>query len=153
MDYKNAKELIKQSDCPRWRNRNEAVQLERLFLCLKTLLLKLLLFWIFVLMRGQQSLFDNVFPSSVASNPDNQGRRNTLIDKRDECLVYRYYFHAEIKRKRYDDCLADLEKEFFITAGVITQRITLNLDLLKKVTDKKANLLSLKRKFPHWNWN
>lgn len=104
-------------------------------------------------MRGQYSLFTSVFPSAIEVNPDNKGRRNVLLDKRDEALVYRYYFHGEIKRKRYDDCLADLEKEFFITAGVITQRLELNIDLLKRVTTQRAGLTVLKRKYPHFNWN
>lgn len=106
-----------------------------------------------MLMRGQYSLFTSVFPSAIETNPDNQGRRNVLLDKRDECLVYRYYYYGEIKRKRYDDCLSDLEKEFFITAGVIAQRLQINIILLKKVTGQKANLINLKRKYPHFNWN
>ncbi|MBU1373841.1 MAG: hypothetical protein KJ712_06405 [Bacteroidetes bacterium] len=103
--------------------------------------------------RGQNSLFTSLFPSSIPVNPDNKGKRNSLIDKRDEALIFRYYYHAEIKRTRYDDCLTNLEKEFFITAGVITQRITLNVDTLKKIVAQKASAYQLKKKFPHFDWN
>lgn len=103
--------------------------------------------------RGQYSLFTSVFPSAVESNPDNKGRRNVFLDKRDEALISRYYFYAQVKRKRYDDCLVELEKEFFITAGVITQRIDLGLDVLKDLVDKNVKVVYLKRKYPNWNWN
>jgi hypothetical protein len=103
--------------------------------------------------RGQNSLFTSLFPSSIQSDSNNQGKRNVLIEKRDEALICRYYYHAEIKRTRYDDCLSSLEKEFFITAGVITQRITLNLDTLKKIVEQKASAYQLKKQFPHFDWN
>jgi hypothetical protein len=103
--------------------------------------------------RGQNSLFNSIFPSSVPFNPNNQGKRNVLIEQRDEAMLSRYYYHAEIKRTRYDDCLTALEKEFFITAGVITQRITLNVETLKKLVSIKATGNQLKKRYPHFDWN
>lgn len=105
-------------------------------------------------MRGQQSLYSSLFPCSVnMSNPNNKGRRSVLMALRDEALCCRYYYHAEFKRLRYDDCLAALEKEFFITAGVAMQRLEKNVITLKDITTRKPSISQLKDKYPSFNWN
>lgn len=68
-------------------------------------------------------------------------------------MVHRYYYHAHICRKRFDDCLLDLSREFFLSHNVITQR------LLKKDEDIKCLILEdvqpqdLRRKYPYFVWN
>lgn len=104
-------------------------------------------------MRGQQSLYSSLFPSAVSGDPNNKGRRNVLMELRDEALCSRYYYHAEIKRTRYDDCLLALEKEFFITAGVAMQRLEKNLVTLKEITIRKPPIAYFKEKYPSFNWN
>ncbi|WP_157960876.1 hypothetical protein [Nubsella zeaxanthinifaciens] len=105
---------------------------------------------IFVSMRGQYSLYTSLFPSSVKANPNNKGRRNVLMYSRDEKLCYRYYFHAEIKRTRYDDCLLALENEFDLTAGVVMQRLEQNTALLKDIISRKPTVKELAAKFPYF---
>ncbi|MGB4776137.1 MAG: hypothetical protein WBP45_13240 [Daejeonella sp.] len=103
-------------------------------------------------MRGQYSLYSSLFPPSVSTEPERLGKRNALISERDDALACRYYYHAEIKRLRYDDCLAALEKEFFITASVIMQRLALNSTFLKDLIKESASTAFLKKKYPFYAW-
>lgn len=74
------------------------------------------------------------------------------MNNRDEALACRYYYHAEIKRLRYDDCLGELEKEFFITASVIMLRLTISHSYLKGLVNEKATVNKLKKKYPFFSW-
>jgi len=104
------------------------------------------------MLRGQNTLFTNIFPSSIAPENNRQGRRNALIDKRDEALADRYYYYVHLKRSRYDDALLSLEQEFFITADTIGTRLTPYVDYLKQLTSTNVKVSMLRRKYPHLNW-
>ena len=101
--------------------------------------------------RGQTTLFTNIFITDTP-NTDRKGQRNVLIDRRDEALAYRYYFHIEILRKRYDDALKDLENEFFITENVIVQRLTPYADYLRSMKVKNTKPIVMRKKYPWFNW-
>lgn len=101
--------------------------------------------------RGHNTLFTNIFINDTPQ-PDRKGHRNVLIDKRDEALAYRYFFHVEILRKRYDDALKDLESEFFITENVIVQRLTPYADYLRNLKQKKTTPVIMRKKYPWFNW-
>lgn len=105
------------------------------------------------MLRGQQAIYNSIFPSSVIINPENKGKRNILSDKRDEALVARYYYYAELKRNRFDDCLMALENEFFLSAGYIGELVTKNVPVLKKLIDEKPTAKQLRKKYPFYNWN
>ncbi|MBY0244489.1 MAG: hypothetical protein K2Q03_03440 [Sphingobacteriaceae bacterium] len=102
-------------------------------------------------MRGQTTL-TSILPSSVTSDSQRKGQRNVLIYQRDEALAYRYYYYAEIKRLRFDDCLLKLEKEFFITANVVSRRLVNQTDVVKKLVAQKARATYFKKKYPHFSW-
>ncbi len=105
------------------------------------------------LMRGQQSLYNSLFPQAVLSELKNKSKRNVYLVERDDKLACRYYFHANIRRARYDDCLVELSAEFDLTHNVIMQRLQLRLDFLKKLVKDQTPLTVLKKKYPFYNWN
>ena len=102
-------------------------------------------------MRGQQSLFNDMFPSELQT-PDKQRPRNYYLPQRNEALFHRFYFYAEIKRLRYDDCIANLEREFYITAPRIIVILQAHSDEIKKIVLKKPSTKVLKEKFRHFSW-
>lgn len=102
------------------------------------------------MIRGTQTVL-SLFPNAIKTNP--KGNKGIYTFDRDVCICYRYYFHYEVARKRHDDVLAYLEKEFFISASTIMARLTDNADLLKDIVNNKPNTSSLKRKYPHFSWN
>ncbi|OJX37175.1 MAG: hypothetical protein BGO87_12750 [Flavobacteriia bacterium 40-80] len=67
-------------------------------------------------------------------------------------MLHRYYFHAEINRYRYDDCIAHLEKEFYLTAPRIIVVLSASVDQLSQIVNEKPTLPELSKKFPHFNW-
>ena len=103
-------------------------------------------------MRGQHTLYSSIFPSAVVVEAPRKGQRNVHIDKRDEALACRYYYHAQILRRRYDDCLQHLELEFFITPSVIIQRLNDKQSLLKELVSKKTTVAELKKQYPYYVW-
>ena len=107
---------------------------------------------IFVFMQGQQALFTTLFPSSITSDPARKGVCNVGTDRRDEALVYRYYYYIEIQRTRYDDVLVYLEREYFITEANIVLRLGLNRDLLKRLIEEKPKLPKFKKLYPDKVW-
>lgn len=105
------------------------------------------------MMRGQQALYNSLFPSSITSEIENKGKRNVAIDDRDDAMACRYYYYVQIRRLRYDDCLVELYKEFFITPNVITQRLAKRTDLIKELIKTNAACSDLKKKYPQWVWS
>ena len=106
-------------------------------------------------MRGQQ-LYNSLFPCSVVDCSSNKGRRNVGLDDRNNALACRFFYYAEIKRLRYDDCLVNLSNEFFITPGVVYQILSEQSDFIKTIVGsgtKGAALNALNKKYPFFKWN
>lgn len=105
-------------------------------------------------MRGLQSLFTNLFPASVNSETERKGKKGAHLEQRDKAIACRYYYYIHIKRCRYDDGLMNLEKEFHITAGVITQRLASSTDFVKQLValDEAKALTALKEEYPYYTW-
>ena len=68
-------------------------------------------------------------------------------------MTYRFYYYYHIVKKRFDNAVADMEKEFFISATTIIARVTENNDLLKKIIAEAPERKHLRRMYPQFNWN
>jgi len=102
-------------------------------------------------MRGQQSLFTGLFSETTAV-VKKQRPRNFYLPERNEALLHRYYYHAEINRYRYDDCLKMLEQEFYLTAPRIITVLNDNVNRLSDIVHERPKLVELSKKFPHFAW-
>lgn len=102
--------------------------------------------------RGQISLFSNVFPSALKTDPGRKGTRNVFQEDRDIAIAHRYYFYIHLQRMRYDDTLVFLERDFFLTADYITTLLNPYVPLVKELIQKDVKPTLLKRKYPQWNW-
>jgi len=102
-------------------------------------------------MRGQKTLFADLFETSLTPK-EKQRPRNYFLPERNEALVYRYYFHAEVNRLRYDDCLVNLEREFYLTTPRLIVVLSCNSDLLSEIIKKRPSTRELETKFPHFSW-
>jgi hypothetical protein len=103
-------------------------------------------------MHGQAKLFNDVFVSVPELTVSRPGRNEDLINKRDECLVDRYYYYGKFSLKRYDAILQDLQDEFFIEEFTIQKRINQNFDQLAELKAKKPQRDYFKKKWPHLVW-
>lgn len=105
-------------------------------------------------MRGEKTLFGDLFSHTepVETVEKKQRPRNYYQPERNTALVYRYYFHAELNRKRYDDCLLELEKEFYLTTPRLIVILNECHTMLRTVIGEKPSVKELEQKFPHLNW-
>lgn len=93
-------------------------------------------------MRGQRTLFDNLVP---LERQVKKGRSAKLIHRRDELLMIRYFYYAEVKRLRFDDVLRVMsEEEFFIETQTIVNRLTCLSDRIKERFNDRPSLARLK---------
>ncbi|MDW8420129.1 MAG: hypothetical protein RML37_12030 [Chitinophagales bacterium] len=102
-------------------------------------------------MRGQRALFDGMF-STGAAKTASQRPRNVLMPERNKLLLYRFYFHAQVNRLRYDDCLAQLEREFFIMSVRIVAILIKNDAQLRQIIEARPERAELEKMYPHINW-
>jgi len=102
--------------------------------------------------RGQQNLYNQLFPSAIKPEPSSKSKRNTYLEDRNDALACRYFYLAHIQRKRYDDCLVQLSKEYFLTTGVIIQCLTARQSYIKNLINTGCTVLELRKKYPHILW-
>jgi hypothetical protein len=106
-------------------------------------------------MRGQRTLFDDLITKELKAKINNDGKqrpRNVLMPERNTLLIYRYYYHVDINRMRFDDTLEQLEKEFFIVAARIVVIISDNDTQLRSIMQTKPDRATLKKLYPFLNW-
>ncbi len=103
-------------------------------------------------MKGQQSLFSELFEEQVIRTEEKPRPRNFFMPDRNLHLAYRYYFWAEIKFMRYDKCLEYLEKEFYITDVRIIDILSDNRNSINEIVKTKPTIKDLQKIIPHLNW-
>lgn len=104
-------------------------------------------------MRGHQTLYTSLFPSSLPeADKEKKGKRNVYIERRHDVMACRYYYHAEIRRIRFDDCLMELSEEFNLSPNVISQCIKKRIDYIKILIKDKTTETDLRKLYPHFNW-
>lgn len=103
-------------------------------------------------MRGQQSLFANIFIDTAVKSAPKQRPRNFYQPERNEALAHRYYFHIEINRMRFDDCIKQLEMEFHITTPRIIAVLNQCTNEIKRLHELKPSVKELEKKYPWYAW-
>lgn len=102
-------------------------------------------------MRGQYSLF-NEFVEVAESPKGGKGRSADLIDARNECMMYRYYYLIRIKKMQYLDALDELAAQFFISTMTVIYQLQKNEGRLRAIMREEAAVKKLSKKFPWLNW-
>ncbi|MEJ7821981.1 MAG: hypothetical protein WKF85_06645 [Chitinophagaceae bacterium] len=70
-------------------------------------------------MRGKNA-YDALFKTGEnESRKYSKGRNNDLVIERNECLYGRFYFYSKMQRKRYEDVIELLSKEYFLSSSRI----------------------------------
>jgi len=103
-------------------------------------------------MRGQQSLFSSKFITESKQERTQQRPRNYYQPERNRALVARYYFHVEINRYRYDDCIKLLEGEFYLTEPRIIHVLSKNSERINDLIREEPTHKDLAERHPHFNW-
>lgn len=84
--------------------------------------------------------------------PERKGRSEHLINKRNELLICRYYYHIKIVSRQYIATIKLLERETFLTERTIIDALQKNSDTLKLLAAAKPTIKYFKDKFPFYHW-
>lgn len=95
-------------------------------------------------------LFDE--EAATPPKPESRGRDKYLLAKRDEFLVHRAYYKSKLQRKLYEDVLAELESEVFLSRLQIQRIIMAKSDDMMLLKKQQLNKHDLQRKFPWVSW-
>jgi len=101
--------------------------------------------------RGSR-LFNQLTVPQLGYAKGEKGRNKLLISKRNNYLIYRYYYYAKIKKRTYSDTLITLSNEFFLTERTIADIIQKSSDEIIKVFKEKLNIKQLTEKIYYLNW-
>jgi len=79
--------------------------------------------------------------------------KGCFTDERDDALASRFFYHGHLVGLRYDLCLINLSKEFFLSETVIAQRLMTRQDFIKQLRLKATTRKQLLKKYPFFNWS
>lgn len=104
-------------------------------------------------MRGQRTLFnDIVTPIAQPAVKTGLGRSKALIKKRDERMLYRYYYYAQIIRCNYADCILYISQQFDLSYDQIQIKLGEHRELLREIIQHKPTVEELSDKYPWLQW-
>ena len=102
--------------------------------------------------RLMEALIEDKSRVEVMPEKVKRGRNIELIDKRNECLLHRYYFYSKVLKLKYEDVITTLTTEFFISGRTITDITLSESDYLTELFKKKYTAKELEKKFRFLNW-
>jgi len=100
------------------------------------------------MIRGSQTL------TAIFINDNRDKKVNgAFTNDRDVAMAYRFYYHYNIIRRRFDDIPDILEREFFISSTTVVKKLTEYNHLLKDIKANTPSRDELKQRYPHFNWS
>lgn len=81
------------------------------------------------------------------------GRKiRTYTEERDQLLLYRFYYYSHILKLQYEDCLAQLNQEFFMSPAWIIQLMDKNYADYVELVSSKPTTKEMDELFPWLKW-
>jgi hypothetical protein len=102
-------------------------------------------------MRGQK-IFNELIRESGLENRTRKGRSNTLLHKRNECLMARYIYYGYIRNKCYEEIVRLLVGEFYLSPVTISALIQEHTEQLQLLKQKAHSLYYFQNRWPHMKW-
>ncbi len=102
-------------------------------------------------MRGQK-VFNEIIRDSGLNGGIRKGRSNTLLYKRNECLLARYYYYGYVKHKSYEEILKLLMAEFFLSPATIAFQVQEHTEQLLSLKRQGPSLYFFQSRWPHMKW-
>ena len=102
-------------------------------------------------MRGQK-IFNAIVKDGGLTNIRSKGRNNSLVTKRNECLLARYYYYGCDKNMVYEEIVRLLVNEFFLSPSTISFIIQAHTDKLIALKQKHRPLSFFQSRWPHLKW-
>jgi hypothetical protein len=102
-------------------------------------------------MRGKK-IFNEVLRQGGVERDLRRGRNNTLICKRNECLLARYYYYGHFREKSYEETISLLVAEFYLSPITIVNIVLENTTYLQMLKDKAKALSYFNFRWEHLKW-
>jgi hypothetical protein len=102
-------------------------------------------------MRGQKT-YNSIIKDSGLSGSMRKGRSNTLLHKRNECMIARYYYYGYMKHKGYEEILRLLVAEFFLSPSTIAFQVQMHMEQLQMLKQKSPTIYYFQNRWPHIKW-
>jgi hypothetical protein len=99
-----------------------------------------------------QKVFKEIIKGDGLERTLRRGRNNSLIFKRNECLLARYYYYCHHKNKCYEEVLRLLITEFFLSPATIVHLVQDHTDQLLALKQKCPPLYFFQNRWPHFKW-
>jgi hypothetical protein len=101
------------------------------------------------MIRGSQTL------TAIFTDENTKDKKinGAFTADRDTAMAYRFYYHYNIIRRRFDDIPDILEREFYISSTTVVKKLTEYNDLLKQIKANTPTRDELKQRYPHYNWS
>ncbi len=74
------------------------------------------------------------------------------IDLKREAIMYRYYYYIRICKLTYSDTLDKMKADFFLSTYQITQIVTCNAEVCKRIFNEGCDIKTLTNKYPGYSW-
>jgi len=102
-------------------------------------------------MRGRQ-LFKEVIGNDENIQGNKPGRNETLLARRNKCLLTRYFYYGHHRKKGYEEILQLLVTEFFITGERISRILHQHSKQIIEMREKKISRYHMQILWPHYKW-
>ncbi len=99
-------------------------------------------------MRGKK-LFNDVIKNDTELR---KGRNDSLLIKRNNCMLARYYYYGYFKEKCFEEIIQLLVADFFISPIRIARIVQENSDKIKELKDKRVSVYLLQQHYPQYKW-
>ena len=99
-----------------------------------------------------QKVFNAIIKGSKLGVPVRKGRNNSLVSKRNECLIARYYYYGYYKNKCYEEIMRLLVNEFFLAPVTINIIIQNNSEQLQSIKLRAKVMHYFQNHWPHLKW-
>jgi hypothetical protein len=102
-------------------------------------------------MRGQNIYKELTKENGLIRKP-RKGRNGSLVARRNECLVARYFYHASFRNLCYEDIVRVLVGEFFLSPSTIANLVLENSDWLQSMKQNYPSIYYFQVRWPHLKW-
>jgi len=103
--------------------------------------------------RGSRFFVEFLRDKETIEKVFKNGRNAHLIEKRNEKLFHRYYYHSRIRHLNYETVLLELANDFDLSQSTLVQIIEFNTQRIKEIGDRKLTRQKLKNLFPSFSWS
>lgn len=97
-------------------------------------------------------MYNEIIKGNGLGSPVNKGRNNKLINRRNECLLARYYYYGHFKNMLYEETVRKLVSEFFLSPNTIAGIIVDHAEQLQALRQRAQVMFYFQNNWPHLKW-